>query len=98
MFVLPLISFLSVLNKLIGNICGGGKQARTRKSMIRQENINFEANTRVGHYWNHSQCFKYIMLSNCPRLSGGKLELSTTRLNGDELEMSATRLSVGKWG
>jgi len=36
MFVLPLISLLSVLNKLIKNICGGGKQARTQWSMIGQ--------------------------------------------------------------
>jgi len=50
MFVLPLISLLNVLNKLIGNICSGGKQARTQWSMIRQENINFEANTHVGHH------------------------------------------------
>jgi len=38
------------------------------------------------------------MLSNCPRLSGEKLELSAIRLSGDELGLSATRLSVGKWG
>jgi len=48
MFGLPLISLLSVLNKLIGNICGGGKQTRTQRSMTRQDNIDFEANTRVG--------------------------------------------------
>jgi len=36
MFVLPLISLLSVLNKLMGNVCGGGKQTRTQGSMIRQ--------------------------------------------------------------
>jgi len=63
MFVLPLVSLLSVLNKLIGNICGGGKQVRTQGS------IDFKANTRVGHHWNHAQCFKYIMLSNYPRPS-----------------------------
>jgi len=34
MLVLPLISLLSVLSKLIGNIYGGGKQARTQGSMI----------------------------------------------------------------
>jgi len=59
-----------VLNKLIGSICGGGKQARTQGSMIGQEKIDFEANTRVGRHWNHAQYFKYRMLSNCPRLSG----------------------------
>ena len=47
MLVLPLISLLIVLNKLIGKICGGGKQARTQGSMIQQENIDFEANTYV---------------------------------------------------
>jgi len=47
MFVLPLISLLSVLNKLIGSICGGRKQARTQGSMIGQENIDFEANTHA---------------------------------------------------
>jgi len=86
MFVLSLISLLSVLNKLIGSICGGGKQARTQGRMIEQEKIDFEANTRVGCHWNHAQCFKYRMLSNCSRLSGGKLKLSATRLSG------------GKWG
>jgi len=50
MLVLHLISLLSVLNKLIGNICGGGKQARTQGSMIGQENIHFEANTYVGRH------------------------------------------------
>jgi len=34
MLVLPLISILSVLNKLTRNICGGGKQARTQVSMF----------------------------------------------------------------
>jgi len=52
--------------------------------MIGQEKINFEANNRVGRHWNHAQCFKYIMLSNCPRLSGGKLGLSATRLSGEK--------------
>jgi len=47
MLVLPVISLLSVLNKLIGNICGGGKQARTQGNMIRRESIDFEVNTRV---------------------------------------------------
>jgi len=37
------------------------------------------------------------MLPNCPRLSGGKVELSTTRLSGGELGLSATKLSGGKW-
>jgi len=46
MLVLPLISLLSVLNKLIRNICGGGKQVRTQWSTIRQEN-DFGANTHV---------------------------------------------------
>jgi len=86
MLVLSLISLLCVLNKLIGSICSGRKQARTQGSMIEQENIDFEANTHVGRHWNHAQCFKYIMLSNCLRLSDG------------ELGLSATRLSDGKWG
>jgi len=34
MFVLPIISLLSVLNKLIENICGGEKQEKTHGSMI----------------------------------------------------------------
>jgi len=88
MLVLPLIYLLSVLNKLIGNICGGGKQVRTQGSMIRLEKIDFEANT---------QCFKYVMLSNYARLSGGKLGLSAPRLSGGELGLSATRVSGGKW-
>jgi len=82
MLILPLISLLNVLNKLIGNICSGGKQVRTQGSMIQQENVNFEEKTRVKRHWNHAKCFKYIMLSNCPRLSGGELGLSTTRLSG----------------
>jgi len=54
MLVLPLIFLLNLLNKLIGNICGGGKQARTQRSMIKQENIDFEAKTRVKRHWNHA--------------------------------------------
>jgi len=54
MFVLPLISLLIVLNKLIGNICNGRKQARTQGSMIGQEKIDFEANTHVECHWNHA--------------------------------------------
>jgi len=50
MLFLPLISLLSVLNKLIGSICGGGKQARTQRSVIGQEKIYFEANTRFGRH------------------------------------------------
>ena len=50
MFIFPLISLLSVLNKLMGNICGGGKQARTQGSMIGQEKIDLEANNRVGRH------------------------------------------------
>jgi len=38
------------------------------------------------------------MLSNCPRLSGGNLELRATRLSGGELRLSARRLSDGNWG
>jgi len=34
MLVLPLISILSVLNKSIGSMCGGGKQTRTQGSVI----------------------------------------------------------------
>jgi len=60
-----------VLNKLIGRICGGRKQARTQGSMIGQEKVDFEANTYIWRHWNHAQCFKYIMLS-ATRLSGGK--------------------------
>jgi len=82
MLVLPLISFLSMLNKLIGSICGQRKQARTQGSMTEQENIDFEANTHVERHCNHAQCFKYIMMSNCLRLSGGELGLSATRLSG----------------
>jgi len=54
MLVLPLISLLSMLNKLIGSICGRGKQARTQESMIGQEKIDFEANNRIGRHWNHA--------------------------------------------
>jgi len=50
MLVLSLISFLSVLNKLIRSICGGGKQARTQGNMIGQEKIDFETNTFVGRH------------------------------------------------
>jgi len=46
--------------------------------MIRQEKIDFEANTHVGRHWNHAK------LSNCPRLSGGKLGLSATMLSGEK--------------
>jgi len=38
-----------------------------------QQKFDFEANTRVGCHWNHAQCFKYKMLSNCTRFSGGKV-------------------------
>jgi len=54
MLVLPLISLLSALNKLIGSICVGRQQARTQRNMIGQENIDFEANTHVGCHWNHA--------------------------------------------
>jgi len=54
MLVLPLISILSVLNKLIGSICGGRKQARTQGSMIGQEKIDFEANTQVRRHLNQA--------------------------------------------
>jgi len=54
MLGLPLISLSNVLNKLIGNICGGGKQARTQGSTIRQEKIDFKANTRIGRHWNYA--------------------------------------------
>jgi len=54
MLVVHLIYLLSVLNKLIGNICGGGKQARTHGRMIRQEKIDFEANTHIEGHWNHT--------------------------------------------
>ena len=84
MIVFPLISLLSVINKLIGSICCGGKQARTQGSMIGQEKIDFEANNHVGCHKNHAQSFKYIMLSNCPRLSDGELGLSATRLSGEK--------------
>jgi len=47
MLVLPLISLLSLLNKLIESICGGRKQTRTQGSMTGQEKIDFEANTHI---------------------------------------------------
>jgi len=47
MIVLPLISILSVLNKLIGSICGGEKQARTQGSMFWEREDQFEENTCV---------------------------------------------------
>jgi len=50
MIVLPLISILSVLNKLIGSICGGGKQARTQGSMFWKRKDQFEVNTRIGRH------------------------------------------------
>jgi len=60
--------------------------------------VNFEANTSIRRHWNHALCYEYIMLSNYPRLSDGKLGLSATRLSGGELGLSTTRLSGGKWG
>ena len=53
MFVLSLISLLSVLNKWIGSNYGGGKQARLQGSMIGQKSIDFEANTNVEHHRRH---------------------------------------------
>jgi len=50
MLVLPLISLLSVLNKLIRSTCGGRKQTRTQGSIIGQKKIDFEANTHVGRH------------------------------------------------
>ena len=50
MIVLPLISILSMLNKLIGSICGGEKQARTQWSMFWKRKYQFEANTRIGRH------------------------------------------------
>jgi len=72
MIVLPLISILNVLNKLIGSICGGEKQARTQGNIFWKIKDQFEVNTRVGCHYNQLQCFKYKMLPNCTRLSGGK--------------------------
>jgi len=72
MFVLPLISILSVLNKLIGSICDGGKQARTQERMFWTRKDQFEANTHVRRHYNLAHCFKYKMLLNCTRLSSRK--------------------------
>jgi len=50
MFVLPLISILSALNKLIGSICDGVKQAWTQRRMFWTRKVQFEVNTCVrGH-------------------------------------------------
>jgi len=57
-----------------------------KRTCFGKQKFDFEPNTRVGCHRNHVQYFKYRMLSNCQRLSGGKLGLS------------ATRLSDGKWG
>jgi len=45
LLVLPPISILSVLNKLIRIIFGGVKQARTQGSMFWTKKFDFEPNT-----------------------------------------------------